>query len=426
MDADVQPPKSTSRDLTVAATRISLAPGGFLRRVPTPLLLKAVVCLVLVGLAGNAPCAAPEGIALRWLPDSSDTNKVVVEVSGLSAEALRELRGANWTPTQWRSLLSIRVEHGDLFDDVGIPSMQGEYRVRESTLRFEPQFPLEPGVRYRAVFYPDGLPGAHSSSAPPLSAAFQASARPATPATVVDRVYPTGSLLPENLLKFYVHFSAPMSRGHIYDHVRLREAGGRYVELPFLELDEELWDPAMTRLTLIIDPGRIKRGVRPLEEIGPALQEGKSYVLEISRQWKDGTGVPLKENFQKAFKVGPPDRQPPDPAQWQIRPPKSKTRDALVVAFPEPMDHALARRMIRLTRDTGEPLEGATALEDEERRWRFTPASPWQRGSFRLVIQTTIEDIAGNNIGKAFEVDLVETTQRQLTNSTVKLSFEVR
>ena len=389
-------------------------------------LVKPVVCLVAVTLAATAPCAPSQGLAVRWIPDTLDTNKVVVEVSGLSAGALQELRGANWTPKQWRSLLSVRVEHGDLFDDVGIPSMQGEYRVREGTLCFEPPFRLEPGVRYRAVLYPDALPGAHSSSAPPVSAAFQAPARPATPATVVDRVYPTGSLLPENLLKFYVHFSAPMSRGHIYDHVRLREAGGRYVELPFLELDEELWDPSMTRLTLIIDPGRIKRGVRPLEEIGPALQEGKSYVLEISRQWKDGGGVPLKENFQKAFKVGPPDRQSPDPAQWQIQAPKSKTRDALLVAFPKPMDHALARRMIRVTRQTGEPLEGATALEDEERRWLFTPASPWQRGDFRLVIQTTIEDLAGNNIGKAFEVDLVETTQRQLTNATVKLSFEVR
>ena len=32
------------------------------------------------------------------------------------------------------------------------------------------------------------------------------------------------------------------------------------IELPFLEIDEELWDPAMMRLTLFIDPGRIKRG----------------------------------------------------------------------------------------------------------------------------------------------------------------------
>ncbi|HEU0009993.1 MAG TPA: hypothetical protein VFT34_09280 [Verrucomicrobiae bacterium] len=388
--------------------------------------MTAVACLALVVLAGEAQGAPRERSAIRWIPEASDTNKVAVEVSGLSARVLRELRGANWTPAQWRGLLTVRVEHGDLFTDVGIPPMQGDYRVRDGILRFEPQFPLEPGVRYRASFHPEMLPGTHSGAAPPLTAAFEAPARPVTPATFVARVYPSSAFLPENLLKFYVHFSAPMSRGHIYDYVRLRDAAGRYVELPFLELDEELWDPTMTRLTLIIDPGRIKRGVQPLEEIGPALEEGKSYVFELSRKWKDAAGVPLKADFQKTFKVGPPDRQPPDPARWRIQAPNSRTRDPLRVTFPEPMDHALARRMIRVTRDTGEPVEGETALEDEEWGWLFTPASPWRRGNFRLLIQTTIEDLAGNNIGKAFDVDLVESTQRALTNSTVKVSFEVR
>jgi hypothetical protein len=62
------------------------------------------------------------------------------------------------------------------------------------------------------------------------------------PTTVVSQVYPTAEVLPENLLKFYVHFSAPMSSGHIYDHIRLiGDSTGKEVELPFLEIDEELW-----------------------------------------------------------------------------------------------------------------------------------------------------------------------------------------
>ncbi len=83
----------------------------------------------------------------------------------------------------------------------------------------------------------------------------------------------------------YLHFSAPMSRGHIYGHIHLRNQTGQEIELPFLEIDEELWDPTMTRLV-------------------------------IDRAWKDGSGKPLKETFQKTFKVGPPDRDPPDPTQW--------------------------------------------------------------------------------------------------------------
>jgi len=34
--------------------------------------------------------------------------------------------------------------------------------------------------------------------------------------------------------------------------------------------------------------------------------------------------------------------------------------------------------------------------------------------------------LAGNNIGKPFEVDLFERVQRRLAQSTVKLPFDVR
>lgn len=217
-----------------------------------------------------------------------------------------------------------------------------------------------------------------------------------------------------------------MRGGHIYEHIILRNSAGQPVELPFLEIDEELWDPAMTRLTLFIDPGRIKREVTPLEEIGPALEAGKTFTLEISPQWKDASGASLKSGFQKQFKVGPPDREPLDPARWNVSAPGAGSRDPVRMVFNKPLDHALAQRMIHVTRDTGERVEGATMLEDEERRWIFTPASAWLPGSYRLLVQTAIEDLAGNNIGKAFEVDLVETAPSRLTNATVRLSFEVR
>jgi hypothetical protein len=41
-------------------------------------------------------------------------------------------------------------------------------------------------------------------------------------------------------------------------------------------------------------------------------------------------------------------------------------------------------------------------------------------------VQNTIEDLAGNNIGKAFEVDVFEGVQRRFTNTVVKLSFDVQ
>ena len=365
----------------------------------------------------------PSRFIIRWVPDTAETNRIAVEVSGLSEATLRELRRTNWTVAQWQRLLSVYAEQGAL--DIGLPAMLGVYRVASGGIRFEPQFMLAPGVSYRALLHPEQLPGARDAGKP-VASVFRLPARRSTPATVVSRIYPGAGVLPENLLKFYVHFSAPMSGGHIYEHIHLRNETGADIELPFLEIDEELWNPTMTRLTLFIDPGRIKRGVRPLEEIGPALEEGKRYTLVLDRDWKDSEGVPLKESFQKTFRVGPPLRQPIDPAEWRISSPASGSRAALTVTFPAPMDHALALRLMKVTRDSGEAVEGLTALENDEHRWTFTPTQPWRRGPHHLAVQTTIEDLAGNNIGKAFEVDLFESVQPRLTNSAVKITFEVR
>ncbi|MCI0488315.1 MAG: Ig-like domain-containing protein [Blastocatellia bacterium] len=363
--------------------------------------------------------------SVRWVPDPVNTNRAAVEVSGLSAALLQRLQKTDWELTDWQALLSVYVETQGAADR-NLPAMLGSYSVRSDVIRFEPQFPLEPGITYRAVFHPRKLPGEKKLRDAPVTALFQLPPRKTVSTTEVSRIYPSADLLPENLLKFYVHFSAPMSRGRIYDHIHLRDSTGKEIELPFLEIDEELWNPEMTRLTLFIDPGRIKRGVLPLEEIGPALEEGKSYALVIDREWIDATGNPLKESFQKVFKVGPPDREPPDPARWQIASPKSYTREPLTVVFPEPMDHALAERVIYVTNDAGAIVEGNISLDTEERRWIFVPGGPWPRGAYNLKIISTIEDLAGNNIGKPFEVDVFDGVQRRLSTSTVKLPFEVR
>ena len=166
--------------------------------------------------------------------------------------------------------------------------------------------------------------------------------------------------------------------------------------------------------------------MQPLEELGPALEAGKRYALEIDAAWRDGAGWPLRESFRKSFRVGPPDREPPSPATWKLKPPKAGTRDALTVTFPEPMDHALALRVIRVASAAGGLVEGTSALSDQERLWSFTPQESWSAGRHQLHVQNTIEDLAGNNIGKAFEVDVFEGVQRRFTNAVVKLSFEVR
>ena len=67
--------------------------------------------------------------------------------------------------------------------------------------------------------------------------------------------------------------------------------------LPFVELEQELWNRDQTRLTLLFDPGRIKRGVKPNVDMGPVLLEGHRYTLVIDRDLKDANGAPLAKRL---------------------------------------------------------------------------------------------------------------------------------
>jgi len=382
-----------------------------------------LVVTIWLAIYHQALAAETPAYSLRW---NTNSNQTVVEVAGIPKQKLQQFSIANWQPGDWQKLLSVYAGQGDFIADMTAPAMLGSYSVEGDLIRFEPKFPLERGVTYRAVFHPARLPGGVDNRSPDIFSKFNLPVTQLKPTTVVTQIYPSADVLPENLLKFYIHFSAPMQGGHIYQHIQLLNESGKPVELPFLEIDEELWNPDMTRLTLFIDPGRIKRGVQPLEEIGPALEEGKRFTLEIDAAWHDTAGLPLRENFRKSFRVCAQDREPPAPAKWKIQSPRAGTRDALMLAFPEALDHALALRVIRVADTAGRLVDGTSVLSDHEQRWNFTPHQSWTPGQHQLQVQNTIEDLAGNNIGKAFEVDLFEGVQRRFTNQVVKLKFEVR
>lgn len=399
---------------------MSCIPSSHAERRATRLGMVLASCLLARGLAAPDEPAAGSGPTVRWQSDPANPQSAHVELAGLDTKTWQRVQKLD--AGALRAVFPVYAEQGDPMLDVGVPPMAGSYLATNAVLRFTPRFPLETGVRYRAVF----KPAEELSAADRLVAkTFELPAPAPARETVVTRVHPGADELPENLLKFYVHFSQSMSRGHSYNFVQLLRDTGEPVELPFLELDEELWDPAMTRFTLLIDPGRIKTGVQPLEEIGPALEEGRHYTLRILRHWRDARGQPLAADFEKSFRVVAPDRTPPDPEHWSITAPAAGTVEQVGVRFDDSLDHALALRLITVIDARGNLVHGEPALSDDETHWTFTPGSAWRPMTYRLVVETTIEDLAGNNIGKPFEVDLFERIEREPGRSRVELPFAV-
>jgi hypothetical protein len=326
-----------------------------------------------------------------------------VVVEGLSSEALAAFAATRPDRAAWQRLFALYV---DSESDSSSSPVLGDYTLRGERLVFTPRFQLKPGLAYRAALDPNALADAASPSAQRVESILSLPAPPRTGPTVVQAVYPSADVLPENQLKFYVQFSAPMRRGDSYRHTQLLDSAGASVEAPFLELAEELWDESGQRLTLLLDPGRVKQDLKPHKEVGRALAEGGKYALLISSEWRDANGEKLGGEFRKTFRVTKADVRQPDPTRWKMTIPAAGTRQPLVVKFNEPLDHALLQHAINVSSPIGGLVDGRIRVDENETRWRFLPAKSWDVGTHRLLIEATLEDLAGNSIARPFEVHL--------------------
>ena len=221
---------------------------------------------------------------------------------------------------------------------------------------FEPAFPFDRGRAYTIRFDPRALPTPQRDTALTTVAGLPRERNLA--ATSVVRILPTADTLPENALRMYVEFSAPMSRQPGGEFVHLIDDGGNEVKNAFLPLDADFWNPDHTRYTVFLDPGRVKRGIKPNEQMGRALHVGRAYAIRIDSAWKDANGQPLAHSFRREFWAGPPVQTGIALTDWKIQPPRSGSRDPLVVRFPRSLDHGLLQRALGVRTQTGDLVAG--------------------------------------------------------------------
>lgn len=368
---------------------------------------------------GDESALAAERAALPTIQWNAGDARV--EVVGLAPEFCEKIAAAELTRDQWSRLFSASVVHEQRRPAA---PMLGRYFVDGPVIAFVPRFPLRPGLKYRAVF--DSAAALATNDAPArMETILSLPAAPPQASTVVEAVYPSGQELPENLLKFYVHFSAPMGRGDSYKHVRIVARDGGDVPDAILEVGEELWDAEQRRLTLLFDPGRIKRGLKPNEEVGSPLLAGREYELVIDASWRDADGAPLAKTWLRGFHVMPPDDQQPDPHRWNIEAPTAGSRDALTVNLDEPLDRALLDHMLTVRDSAGAEVLGEIRVDREETRWRYEPDAPWPPGRYMLAVDPDLEDRAGNSVGRAYEVLDGAANTRAPSTEVVELPFEI-
>ena len=291
----------------------------------------------------------------------------------------------------------------------------GRVEAVDGEIRFRPRFPLARGTGYSLLL--DGVP----------VAAVTVPARTGIGTTSIVAIYPTARELPLNQLKLYIQFSGAMSEGWAERAVQVRRADARQ-PLPgvFLPMEPELWDPARRRLTLLLDPGRIKRGLAPNEELGYPLEEGVPIVVAVDRRFRDASGLPLVTGMERRYEVGPAVRQHVNPAAWRLRRPAAGSMDPLAVTFDRPLDRALLDHSLVVLDAHGAALDGQATIAQGERSWRFRPLRRWRPAPYRLAVDPRLEDLAGNSLARVFDRDLTRPEDAPIDMEQAFIEFHPR
>ncbi len=282
-----------------------------------------------------------------------------------------------------------------------LPGMAGRHLLLDAGLRFLPAFPFERGTLYRAHFRPRGVQGLEDLE--DLTAEVFFKAEPGPAALRVEAMFPSGDELPANLLRFYVLFSNPMQRGWAVANITIVDADGREVPDVLYNAPVELWDRSMQRLTVLLDPGRLKRGVGPNRELGPPLVAGRPYTLAIGPGMTDASGGQLPEAVRKPFRVTEAVRAPIAIDRWRVSAPEAGGREPLALGFEGALDWGLLFHAIIVETADGRRIDGRIAIGDREQQWRFTPTAPWIAGPYQARVSSGLEDVCGNTVEAPFD-----------------------
>jgi Bacterial Ig-like domain len=285
----------------------------------------------------------------------------------------------------------------------------GEYEIENDRIEFTPLVAFTRGLQYKLIWKGQVV---HQLEIPLPDRGNK---------PTVLAVFPSGDSLPENLLKIYIMFSKPMREGYAMQNIVMIRNGQDTLTSVFLDLNNELWNAHRTILTVWLDPGRIKRHLQPNDSMGPPLQAGNRYQILVKQNWEDAEGISLGSGYRKDFLAVERDGRMPDRARWAIHLPKAKTFDPLRIEFHESLDYMVMGNAITILDDKGNAVGGSIETDSKETGIQFTPEHPWPAGKYTLQIEPRLEDLAGNNLERLFDKDLLTDSAEKKIITTARM-----
>jgi len=269
--------------------------------------------------------------------------------------------------------------------------MLGNMHGDAEKITFTPDVPFERGQTYEAF------------SGPTLIATFTIPPDTTLSVPLLTGSFPSCDTVPSNLLKIYLQFSEPMMEGRSSQFVQLFDnATGDTVKNAFLDLQPELWNDDRTVLTLWLDPGRIKKDLIPNKKLGVVMNDNHAYRLQVAKGWRSQKGIAINSDYSRMFVTTQRDVTKPDPEKWSVT---AYDDGVLIINTKEMLDWSLLNSTMSIWLGE-EQIESKTISKGCERRITIAPNVPLEPGNYTLMIETRLEDLAGNNVNRLFETDV--------------------
>jgi hypothetical protein len=192
-----------------------------------------------------------------------------------------------------------------------------------------------------------------------------------------------------------------MKSGQVKEKVFLENSNGERDDYAFLPTPIELWDTSQTRLTLLFDPGRVKKQVGPNQALGAPLKANQRYRLVVAKGMMAATGIATNQDHILEVKVGPAERRRLVMNKWKIVTPLAGSQSPIKIHFDRVIDPSNTLRNLHIEFPDSTKITGFAKIVGQT--WEFTPDAFWHAGEYRIVAARSLEDIAGNRLNTAFD-----------------------
>lgn len=328
--------------------------------------------------------------------------EISIQIAGSMAATLRSQHTINGG-----SVLRLHLVSHDTVNNLPV---YGSYRLIGKCLTFTPLYDLGESLTYEIQY----IIGRHL-----LSKRFTVPGQEKKTGSCEISFFPSTDTIPQNILFFHARFSTPMhwdNKGFV--HFNILDEKGVVIENVWRQ--KSYWLDSGRLLLLMIHPGRVKSGIH---YIGPVFEVGKSYTIKIDDSMQDADNNAVQIVGSKQYFISPEDRISPK-IKYVTNAVSRNTKDPIEIHFTESMDYASTISNIKIYGAGNNYLASEVVLKNADSVVCISPGRKWKHGTYKIVLQPAVSDIAANRINRLFEITDIKEKKKD-TIYVIK-HFEVK